>query len=231
MKINKFSFFALLLILSFVIVGCTPADNINDTGMNNRNRLTTQTRIGNGLGNDGLSGTDNRLNDGYGFETELNNDFGLNNNGLNNGVNNGLNNNGLNDGLNNGMARSNTNGTNFGNMATNANEIATKIAALPEVDRASVVISDDTALVGCSLRGDTQGTMTNALRQKIRGIVKEDVNIDNVSVTTDPDMTERIRTMSNSIFQGNPIEGFADEIRNLIRDITPNTNTNNNIMR
>ena len=217
---NKFNFFALLLILSVAIVGCTPAENIDDTGMNNRNnRLTTQTRIGdrwdnNGL-NNGMSGTnDSLLNDGF-------------DNGLNNGINNGMNND-INNNLNNGMTRSNDSSTNFGNMATSANEIAREIAALPEVDKASVVISEDTALVGCSLRGDTQGTMTNALRQKIRGIVTESADINNVSVTTDPDMTNRIQTMSNSIFQGNPIEGFADDIRDLIRDITPNTNMNNN---
>lgn len=223
MKINKYSLFALLLILSVAVVGCTPADDLNDTGMNNRNnRLTTQTRIGNGWDNNdlnnGMNGTnDSLLNDGSGFDTGLND------------INNGMNNN---DNLNNGMTRSNNSTSNFGNMATSANEIARKIAALPEVDKASVVITDDTALVGCSLRGNTQGTMTNALRQKIRGIVKEDANnIDNVSVTTDPDMTGRIQTMSNSIFQGNPIEGFAEDIKELIRDITPNSNMNNNNMR
>ncbi|NLY47241.1 MAG: hypothetical protein GX053_14825 [Tissierella sp.] len=225
MKINKFSFFALLLILSVAIVGCAPADNTNDTGMNNRNnRLTTQTRISDRWDNNGLNNGINGANDSLlndGFDNGL--DTGLNG-GINNGMNNGINDNNLN----NGMTRSNDNSTNFGNMATNANEIARKIAALPEVDKASVVISEDTALVGCSLRGNTQGTMTNALRQKIRGIVNESANINNVSVTTDPEMTNRIQTMSNSIFQGNPIEGFAEEIRELIRDITPNTNMNNN---
>ncbi|MDR7870032.1 MAG: YhcN/YlaJ family sporulation lipoprotein [Tissierellaceae bacterium] len=220
MKINKISLLALmLLVLSLVVVGCTPADNTNDTGMNRNNRLTTQTRIGDRM--DGTNGTD-RFNTGLndGFDTGLNNGFDNNNLGNNN-----LNNNNLN----NGMTRSNQTGTNFGNMATRANEVATKIADLPEVDKASVVITEDTALVGCSLRGNTQGTMTNALRQKIRGIVKDTVNVDNVSITTDPNMTGRIRTMSNSILQGNPIEGFAEEIRTLIRDITPNTN--NNMMR
>lgn len=223
MKINKFSIFALLLVLSVGIVGCTPADNnVNDTGMNNRNnRLTTQTRISDGWDNNGLNNgmnsTDNSL---------LNDGFDNNLNGINNGINNGVNNN-----LNDGMTRSNNMSTNYGNMATKANEIAKKIADLPEVDKASVVISEDTAVIGCSLRGNKQGTMTNALRQKIRGIVTENSNINNVSVTTDPDMTTRIQTMSNSIFQGNPIEGFEEDIRALIRDITPNTNINKTNMR
>lgn len=215
MKVKKLNFFALVLILSFMVVACRPAENIDDTGMDNRNRrLTTQTRIGDRTGND-----DTGLNDG------LNNDLNNMNNGLNDNINGGMYDNY--NGLNNGMTRPNDNNNNFGNMATRANEIASEINDLPEVDEASVVISDDTALVGCSLRGDTQGTMTNALRQKIRGIVKEHADdIENVSVTTDPDMTDRINNMSNSIFQGNPIEGFADEIRDLIRDITPNTNNN-----
>ncbi|HZJ99696.1 MAG TPA: YhcN/YlaJ family sporulation lipoprotein [Tissierellaceae bacterium] len=207
MKINK-SYtlvLALALVFTLAIVGCTPT---NDTGMTNRNRLTTQTRL-NDWDN---SGTNNGI-----FDDGL---------GLNDGMNM--------DNLNNGMTRprtSNNSSTNFGNMGTSANEIAEKISQLPEVDRASVVISDDTAIVGCSLRGNTQGTMTNALRQKIRGIVNESVDIDNVSITTDPDMTSRIRNMSTSILQGNPVEEFAEDIRELIRDITPNTNINNNMMR
>lgn len=207
MKINK-SYtlvLALALVFTLAIVGCAPT---NDTGMTNRNRLTTQTRL-NDWDN---SGTNNGI-----FDDGL---------GLNDGMNM--------DNLNNGMTRprtSNNSSTNFGNMGTSANEIAEKISQLPEVDRASVVISDDTAIVGCSLRGNTQGTMTNALRQKIRGIVNESVDIDNVSITTDPDMTSRIRNMSTSILQGNPVEEFAEDIRELIRDITPNTNINNNMMR
>lgn len=195
---------------------------MNDTGMYDRNRLTTQTRI-----NDWDRNMDWDMNQGIDgdYNNSMNN--GLNNGPNNNGMNNGMNNNGLNNNLNNGMTRPNNN-TNFGTMGTRANEIANEIAALPEVDRASVVIDNDTALVGCSLRGDTQGTMTNALRQKIRGIVQENTNVTDVSVTTDPDMTSRIQTMSNNILQGNPIENFADEIRNLIRDISPNTRTNTN---
>ena len=213
MKRNKLSFLALLLILSFALVACAPDDNTNDTGRNNFNnrRLTTQTRIGDRSGTNDMG-----INDG--FDNDLNGRTDNSNNKLNNG---------LNDGLNDGMVRPNDT-NNFGNMASRANEIARKISDLPEVDKASVVISEDTALVGCTLRGNTQGTMTNALRQKIRGIVKEHArDIENISVTTDPSLTDRIRNMSNSIFQGNPIENFADDIRDLIDEITPDTNRNN----
>lgn len=200
LKIKYFSLFTLLLILSLVLVACSQPLGDDTGGLYDRNRLTTQTRIGD---------RDNNFDDGLGSQNGL---FG----------------NDTNDNLNQGMTRSNQT-NNFGNMGTQANEIANKIADLPEVSNASVVISDDTALVGLTLRGNTQGTMTNALRQKIRGIVQDSTDIDNVSITTDAGMTRRIKNMSTSILQGNPIENFADEVRKLIDDITPNTN--NSIMR
>ncbi|NLN14721.1 MAG: YhcN/YlaJ family sporulation lipoprotein [Tissierellia bacterium] len=215
---NKYIFLALVLVLSLV-VACAPVDDTNDTGMNTRNRLTTQTRINRF---DDRTGTNIRDDDmDIRFDTRLDNDLNsINNDTLNR------------DRLNNGMVRNNNNSVNYGNMASRANEIAQKISDLPEVERASVVITDDTALVGCELRGNRQGTMTNALRQKIRGIVKEHArDIDNISITTDPDFTDRIRTMSDRIFQGNPIEEFADDIEDLIRRITPGNNVNNNIVR
>lgn len=211
MKINKIKILAFVLIILVAVVGCTP----NDTGMNTRNRnLSTQTRI-----------NDTR------WDTDRDN---LNNMGQNDMWNNGRNylnqndmtNNDWENGLNNGMTRPNNNINARGDLNNNANDIARKIADLPEVDKASVVLTNDTALVGCSLRGSTQGTMTTSLRQKIKKIVKDTTaNITNVSITTDPNLYNRIQTMSNDIGNGNPIEGFAEEVRDLIRRITPNNTT------
>ncbi len=69
--------------------------------------------------------------------------------------------------------------------------------------------------------------MTTSLRQKNRKKIVKDTtaNITNVSITTDPNLYNRIQTMSNDIGNGNPIEGFAEEVRDLIRRITPNNTT------
>lgn len=227
MKTNKLKLLIPILVVFVSIVGCTP----NDTSINDRNRnLSTQTRINNtrwNTGTDNLNRNwDNVDQDGIWNDVGQNrifNDVGQNdmwNNGRNflNSDNNFTNN------LSNGMTRPN----NKGNLTNNANDIARKIADLPEINRASVVLTNDTALVGCSLRGNTQGTMTNDLRNKIENIVKDATNnTQNISITTDPNLYNRIEKLSNNIGNGNPIEGFAEEIRELIRNITPNMNTNN----
>ena len=235
MKKNKIKLLAISLVILIALVGCTPAKTNNVADRNNR--LTTQTRIGenNGWTRDDMNtGMNNGLNDGW-------------NRGMNNGLNNDSNNNGMlgdnanninpmNNDLNNGMTRSNdTNMTNtgmgMGNMTQNASEIAKKISALPEVNSAQVVLTNDTAVVGCNLRGTTQGTMTNALRQKIEKIVKDDSNITKVSVTSDPDLYKRIQTMSTGIGSGRMTDTFTNDINDVIRKIKNVGTDVNNIGR
>lgn len=221
MKKNKIIVLTLALVALISIAGCTP----NDTGLNNdRNRnLSTQTRINNNRStNDmGMNNDWNTRNMGLDNPNNMNNNM-LRNNELNNGMNNGTN-----DGLNNGMVRPDTN-----NMSGSANTLAREIAALPEVDKASVVLSNDTAIVGIQLRGTTQGTMTNSLKSKVEKMVKDkSTNIKNVSVTTDPELYSRVKTMSTSIGDGTTLESLGEDIKDLIRRITPNSNMNNTVPR
>lgn len=234
MKTKKLIVIALGLAVMIGIAGCTP----QDTGFNNNtDRLSTQTRINqnNAWDDNGMNGmTDNTLN-GTGT-----NDLGMNSPGLNG---NGMNGNGMNnDNLNNGMTRNNRLTTSLGNLNTNASNLARKIGNLPEVNKASVVLTNDTCLVGVDLKGNngTNGdNVGTALRQKIESMVKDSTNngITEVSITSDPDMFSRIRTMSNNMNNNNG-NGIGNEITNdieeLIRDITPNgmnrtnrTNMNN----
>lgn len=222
MKINKIKFLAFGLIILVALSGCTPSN----PGLNARNRnLSTQTRIGNNGYNDGWGATNNGMMNDLGWNTTNNrfstytnpsgtnsNDFGTTNM----------------DNLNTGMTRPNTNlSTSMGNLSTNANTIAQKIAALPEVSNASVVLSNNTAIVGCNLRGTTQGTMTTALRQKIDKIVKDNApNVTRVSVTSDPNLFTRIQNMSNGMRNGTMLNTFERDVEDLWNRITPNRNIN-----
>lgn len=214
MKKNKIKILAMGLVILIALAGCTPKTN-DMTSRNNR--LSTQTRIG-----ENNAWTRDEFNTG-----------------MNNGLNNGLNNDpmtGMNDGfgdnvndLNNGMTRPNTNmSTSMGNMSQNASTIASKISALPEVNSAQVVVTNDQAVVGVNLRGTTQNTMTNALRTKIEKIVKDNSNITNVSVTSDPDLYKRIQTMSTGIGSGRMTDTFTNDINDVIRKIK---NVGNDILR
>lgn len=212
MKIKKLNLLVLALVLSISVIGCT--NDPNDVGMNTKDRnLSTQTRIDNRW--------DNNTDDNWNRDNNMNQDNLSTRNDLNNPMNNDFNDiNGINDtrngNLNDGMIRpGNMNGSNMNDQAKNH---AKDITNLPEVSNASVVINKDTALVGLTLRGNTQNTMTTSLRRKVEKMVKDkNPNIKNVSVTTDPDLSTRIQSMSTKVLNGNPIEDFTDELGDLMK--------------
>lgn len=218
MKIKNKFIVLLGVALVVGIVGCAPADNEFDrTGLNNN--------------------TQNRLN------TSLNNPLNDNrfNNGIDDNINNGNN-------LNNGMTRMNNNvgnnGINGNNLNSQANDLARRIGDLPEVDSASVVINNNTVLVGLRSINDRNNTnnmknannlnntnnnmeISNSLRTQINEIVEEaGYDTTNIQITSDPDLFNRIEDVSrqtvNSI--GNLGNDVIDEIENIIDAINPRTN-------
>lgn len=109
------------------------------------------------------------------------------------------------------------------NLSDRAENIARKVANLNDVNSATVVISGDTALVGVDIKNNLEGNITDDLKGKIRKIVKNtDNRIDNVSVTADPDLYQRLSNMARDIRNGKPISGFSNEIQEILRRITPN---------
>lgn len=205
MKKNKILFVAVVLALVLTTIGCTV------------NRPGTQTRIGretpnNNMGlrrnNNNLVGIDRRNMDNI-----TNMDRTTPNNLVRRNTDLGPN-------TTTDISPRNTNNTN--NMSTRANAIAKRIANLNEVNRCSVLLSGNTAIVGVDMKNNLEGQMTTDLKQKIENTVKNmDNNITNVSVTADPDLFTRISTMARDIGNGRPITGFAREFQEILRRITP----------
>jgi len=109
-----------------------------------------------------------------------------------------------------------------GNLVNRARTIAQKVANLNEVDRASCLITGNTAIVAVDMKNNIRGQMTTELKQKIETKVKNtDNRIKNVAITADPDLSTRVRTMATDMENGKPITGFADEIKEILRRITP----------
>lgn len=204
----------LSLILVMTIVGCKPTDK-------NMRNLSTQTRVRDDNVNNRFMNNNNPLNTRDGVNN-LNDGMVRNNNNLDGDP---LRNNAN---LNNGMTRPNTNlSTNLSNMSDRATTIAQRVTALPEINNASVLISGNTAIVGCSVNGDTTNKITNALKQKVEAAVKvADRNIQNISVTSDPNIYTRIQTMSkdmntnNNRNDGNPATNFTKDIEDILEQIT-----------
>ena len=137
----------------------------------------------------------------------------------NNTIRNGRVNNNINDNLNNDIRNDNM----ARNTATNrAEKIAKKVSDLNEVNSATVVISGNTALVGINMKNNLEDKMTNNLKNKVEKIVRDsDNNIKNVSVTADADLYKRLSNMARDIRTGKPVSGFAKEIKEMLRRITP----------
>ncbi|SCX89195.1 YhcN/YlaJ family sporulation lipoprotein [Alkaliphilus peptidifermentans] len=103
-----------------------------------------------------------------------------------------------------------------------ADRIVNAVVKLEEVRSATVVITDNIALVGVSLTEDTQGEVNTEVKKKIEDVVRRtDRNIERVSVSADPDIVQRIENISTEATRGRPLSGFGREIEELIRRMTP----------
>lgn len=199
MKKNKILFLPLVLALVLVTIGCTV------------NRPGTQTRIGrNTTDNLGVRRNNNML----GIERRNDDGVGVNRRNLNELAD-------IDRRDNNRIGRV-PGDNNMNNLSRRANSIARRIAQLDEVNRCSVLLSGDTAIVGVDMANNLEGRMTTELKQKIENIVKDmDNNIKNVSITADPDLFTRISNMARDIRDGRPITGFANQFQEILRRITP----------
>ncbi|NEZ47195.1 YhcN/YlaJ family sporulation lipoprotein [Clostridium niameyense] len=109
-----------------------------------------------------------------------------------------------------------------GDLSNRAKKIADELVKIDGIEKASVVISEKRALVGVTLPSSAEGKITNELKKKVEDKVKStDKEIDNVAVSADADIYQRISKVSEGIIGGKGIKEFGDEIGELFRRITP----------
>ncbi|NLK21426.1 MAG: YhcN/YlaJ family sporulation lipoprotein [Epulopiscium sp.] len=103
-----------------------------------------------------------------------------------------------------------------------ANRIAEKIARLPEVEKTTVVITGNTALIGLSLGTNTGEEQVNQIKKKVeKETFLMDASLKNISITSSPEIVERIIDISKGINKGRPINGLSEELGAIIRRVTP----------
>lgn len=107
-------------------------------------------------------------------------------------------------------------------QSTRAAKIATNVAKLPEVNKATVVVSGNTAIVGIDMKASVQGTHETQVKKKVEKTVRDtDKGIKNVSVTSDPDLYKRIENIAKGIAAGRPLSEFTKQITEILKRITP----------
>jgi len=109
-----------------------------------------------------------------------------------------------------------------GDLNDRADRIEDEVTKLEEVKSATVIITENTALVGINLTSGTKGDLNTEIKKQVEDAVeKADKDIDRVSVTADPDLFTRIENIARDIGQGRPLSGFGQEVEEIIRRITP----------
>lgn len=107
-------------------------------------------------------------------------------------------------------------------LMARADRIVNEVVKLDKVRSATVVISENTAVVGINPTSGETGELDRKVEKEIEEVVKEtDKNIDRVVVTADPDLFTRIENISKEAGRGRPLSGFGREIEEIIRRIIP----------
>lgn len=214
MKIKKISVLVLAIAL-FTFTACAQDNTGNDNARNNNldtwDRTNTNTSIPDDMTGDG-------------FQSQ--NRTGTGTSGNQNTTTPGHN---PDNSLNSGMRRPGRLTTSLGNLNNQHSEgLARQISDLPEVERASVVVNENRAIVGIELRNNqSQTEISSALRNRIEDMVRDTNNeINEVSITADGDIYDRIDTMSTDMldYDGDFFENMGHQFDELLDAITPNTN-------
>jgi len=205
---KKLSIFPLSLLLILVLVGCATnrgTNNTNGNAANDQNRAVESTNTGVG---ERASGT-NALENGRNAMTNDRNAMTNDQNTLNNHQNT----------LNNEHFNQNTTGNTERKIEV-ADDAADKIAALKEVQRANVLVTNRNAYVGVELKKNIKES--EALKKKIADEVRHvHSEFKNVYVSFNPDVAKRFTEYGNQIRAGEPVEGFFDEFTTSINRMFP----------
>ncbi|WP_080874040.1 YhcN/YlaJ family sporulation lipoprotein [Oceanobacillus timonensis] len=110
-------------------------------------------------------------------------------------------------------------------------EAAEKITdKMDNIDHAYVLTTENNAYVGANLdidnddnaRNDSNMEITDDVKDEIADIVRSvDSSIDHVYVTSNPDFLDLADKYVNDMDNGNPVEGFFDQIGSMIDRVFP----------
>lgn len=113
-----------------------------------------------------------------------------------------------------------TNGNNGDQQLELADDVASKIAEMEEVESANVIVTNNNAYVGVLLK---EGVNENDnLKSKIADQAKAtNGNFDNVYVSTNPDFAQEITEYGDKIRANEPVEGLMEGFTDTINRVFP----------
>ncbi|PAK42419.1 YhcN/YlaJ family sporulation lipoprotein [Peribacillus simplex] len=123
--------------------------------------------------------------------------------------------------VNNDNNNNNDNGNGVNGMRV-SEDISNRVEALKEVSNANVIVTENNAYVGAVLKDGGEKDISNDLKERVADAVRgADPSVDQVYVSANPDFVQRMDGYANDIENGKPVEGFAEEFRELVTRIFP----------
>ncbi|MFF2755537.1 YhcN/YlaJ family sporulation lipoprotein [Psychrobacillus sp. NPDC058041] len=101
-----------------------------------------------------------------------------------------------------------------------ADDVATKITEMKEVESASVIVTNKNAYVAVTLKKDVNDS--EALETKIADQARAtNANFNNVYVSTNPDLAKQFTEYGEKIRANEPVSGFFKEFSDTIKRVFP----------
>ncbi|NOU86578.1 YhcN/YlaJ family sporulation lipoprotein [Paenibacillus sp. LMG 31460] len=101
-----------------------------------------------------------------------------------------------------------------------AKEAAAKITELDSVKQANVLVTKRKAYVAALLKNEQQ--LTRDIEDQIANKVRAtDPNIQNVYVSTSPELADRFNTYVLDVQQGRPVAGFVEQFKEIVARVFP----------
>lgn len=107
-------------------------------------------------------------------------------------------------------------------LSKRASTIANDLKSLDNVEKATVIIVGNVALVGLNLSDNLSSEQINQIKKQAENrAVATDNNITNAAVTASPELVQSIANLANDVEGGKPLTGMVDELSNIIQRIKP----------
>ena len=105
------------------------------------------------------------------------------------------------------------------NTKRNANEIARQAAGTQGVEKAYVVVTGKTAIIGLDLKSNITGENTKNIKNQVANKAKGTKGITNAEVTSNPDLVARIKDIAGGISNGRPLSEFNDQLKEILNRV------------
>ncbi|QGG56914.1 MULTISPECIES: YhcN/YlaJ family sporulation lipoprotein [Paenibacillus] len=94
-------------------------------------------------------------------------------------------------------------------------------ARVEGVEKAHAVVAGTTAVVGIDVGGSVERSKVGTIKYAVAQALREDPLGVNAVVTADMDVSRRLAELGEDIRAGRPIQGFAEEMADLIGRVMP----------